>query len=106
MNMVLLFAVAAAAAAACAPEEEESVCEYYCGAASECHALSDQMFSGSECLQDCQTSSERHSSVGCLERYTDLMECVADLPCGSWNDFGAACAYEIDYLDTCVEGSY
>ena len=107
MMMALSFSIAAAAATACTYEEDEpSMCEIYCETAGECHTTSDQMFSGTECLQDCQTSLERHASVGCQKRYADLMECVTDLPCASWNDFGSACAYEIDYLDMCVEGEY
>ena len=106
MMLALSFVIAAAASTACDYEEEESICEVYCATAGECHAMDDQMFSGTECLQTCQTSMERNSSVGCQERYADLMECMIDLPCGSWNDYGSACAYEIDYLDTCVEGEY
>ena len=106
LMLALSFVIAAAAATACDYEEEESICEVYCATAGECHAMGDQMFSGTECLQTCQTTLERNSSVGCQERYTDLMECMVNLPCASWNDYGSACAWEIDYLDTCVEGGY
>jgi hypothetical protein len=107
VKAVLIGAIAALAATACYPDEEDkSPCAYYCEVAGECHVESDQMFSTSECLETCQTSLERHSSIGCQERYVDLVECMVDLPCPSWNDYGSACAYEIDYLDMCVEGEY
>jgi hypothetical protein len=105
--MMAVLGAAVLAVAACDYEEDEpSPCEYYCGVAGECHVASDQMFSGTECMQTCQTAMERHSSVGCQERYVDLLDCMVDLPCPSWNDYGTACAYEIDYLDMCVEGQY
>ena len=103
----ILFLGASALAAACDYEEDEmSACDYYCSAAADCHAMSDQMFSGSECYETCQTSLERHRSVGCQDRYIDLVDCMVDLPCQSWNDYGSACALEIDYLDMCVDGGY
>ncbi|MCK9459167.1 MAG: hypothetical protein M0R80_05975 [Proteobacteria bacterium] len=106
LTLALLAALAALAATACDYEEEEtSPCEYYCQAAGECHVASDQMFSATECMRTCQTSFERHSSVGCQSPYIELIECMVDLPCQSWNDYGAACAAQIDYLDTCVEGT-
>jgi len=107
MMLALAFAFSAVAATACVYEEEdESMCEIYCASAGECHVMSDQMFSETECLHTCQTSLERHASVGCQERYADLVDCMSGLPCASWNDYGSACAYEIDYLDMCVEGEY
>jgi len=106
-RVVLLGAIAALAATACDYEEDEtSPCETYCQVAGECHMASDQMFSATECLGSCQTSLERHASVGCNERYVDLLDCMINLPCPNWNEYGSACAYEIDYLDLCIEGQY
>jgi hypothetical protein len=103
----LVGSIAALAAAACDyPQDDKSPCDYYCEVAGGCHVASDQMFSATECMETCQTSLERHASVGCRDRYVDLVECMVDLPCPSWNDYGSACAYEIDYLDMCVEGTY
>jgi len=106
LMFVLLSAIAAATVTACEEEDEKTICELYCETAGQCHELSGQMFSGSECLFDCQTALERHGSVGCDDRYVELMECMVDLPCSSWNDSGTTCAYEIDYLDMCVGGQY
>ena len=102
--MSIIFLAAAAGITGCL-EEEPGICELYCDAEEDCQYLSAQMFSYSQCHDDCRENMPRHESIGCGDRMKELYECLIDIPCASWANYGERCAAQIDYLDSCVGGN-
>jgi hypothetical protein len=101
---LFIFVIATVLAAGCLEEEDETeIWEDYCVAAEECATISGQMFSMTECKLEYEESFERHESVGCEQPYENYLTCVIDLPCPGWGDVGESCAWEIDYLNACVQ---
>ncbi len=84
-------------------DDEPTPCENYCYSMSDCYQLLDQPFSSSECLRNCTDNTERYSSVGCRNRYLDLLECKTDLSCADANNVSEDCAPETEDLVNCVE---
>ena len=89
--------------AACSSGDEATPCEFYCDSMTDCYETMNQPFSRSACLRDCSDSVERHSSVGCRNRYHDLLACKSDLSCSNANAVSDECSREIDDLARCVE---
>jgi hypothetical protein len=87
----------------CNDDDEPTPCEKYCGTMSECYQLLDQPFSSSECNRTCYDNMERYTSVGCQNRYRDLLECKTNLSCSDANNVSEDCAPEADDLVQCVD---
>jgi hypothetical protein len=104
--MIALGIAASALGLAACEEDDKDICEIYCDAERVCQEQSGQMFSYHQCREDCVENVQRHQSVGCEERLVEYLECLIDLPCSEWSSFTERCAYEIDYLDSCVDGNY
>jgi hypothetical protein len=104
-SFLLIVIVVFFAAFSCHEEEDESICDQYCSASENCNFASGQMFSWSECQDECNEAMERHESIGCGDRMEEFYYCLINLPCPSWNEYGDRCSAEIDYLDLCVDGT-
>ena len=88
---------------ACNNEDEPDPCETYCSTMGDCYRMLDQPFSGSSCRRDCYDNFERYASVGCKNRYLDLVECKTDLSCSDANSVSEDCAPETEDLIQCVQ---
>lgn len=84
-------------------ENEKSECELYCESLMDCYKLLDNPFSISSCNRECKEDLERYSSVGCRDRFFDLIECKTDLSCSDASNVSEECSPEIRYLSRCVE---
>lgn len=105
MIAIALFTVVATGLQLGCEEEDLGICELLCDADEECQYQSAQMFSYSQCHDECTENLERHQSIGCGDRLVEFYECLIDIPCSSWGNYGERCAAEIDYLDSCVGGN-
>lgn len=84
-------------------DDEKDPCELYCETMTDCYRMLDQPFSASSCRRDCYDNFERYGSVGCKNRYLDLVECKTDLSCTDANNVSEDCAPETEDLIQCIE---
>ena len=85
-------------------DDKDHDCQIYCTSMGDCYQTINQPFSKTSCERSCFDDLEAYHSVGCDDRFLDLLRCQVDSSCTNLSNLTSNCASEIDRFSSCLEG--